>query len=312
MKVITIALGGNALGNTPEEQQENINRAVPTLVDLISQGHKIILTHGNGPQVGMIYYSFEFGAAWNKSISPHELQECTAMSQGYIGYHLQNGIHRELLRLGMPWHVASLITQVEVDPQDPGFKKPSKPIGHFYTQHEAQEMMEKNPSMIFTDDAGRGWRRLVASPKPLRIVEEDSILNLLDHKFIVIACGGGGIPVVKDKKGYYRGVPAVVDKDFSAAKLGDLVDADYLFILTSVDKVSLYFGTSRQKEIDIMSCSQAKEYIKEGQFAAGSMLPKIEAAIEFVQGGKDRRAVITSLAKAHLGMKGKSGTCIVN
>ncbi|MEA3392491.1 MAG: carbamate kinase [Candidatus Marinimicrobia bacterium] len=310
MKVITIALGGNALGKTPAEQQENIATAVPSLVDLITQGHKIILTHGNGPQVGMIYKSFEYGAANSDKIAAIDFQECTAMSQGYIGYHLQQGIMKELRHLGMPWNVSTLVSQVEVDPKDPSFKNPSKPIGDFYTQKEALAMMREKPEQIFKEDAGRGWRRVVASPKPIYIVEQKSILNLLDHKFIVITCGGGGIPVIKDGNSNYHGVSAVIDKDFTAAMLADLVEAHYLFILTTVEHVSLNFGTKKEKEIKKMSVKQARKYIKAGQFAKGSMLPKVEAALRFVELAPGRRAVITSLEKAHLAMSDDVGTVI--
>jgi carbamate kinase len=310
MKVITIALGGNALGKTPSEQQENIAKAVPSLVDLITQGHKIILTHGNGPQVGMIYKSFEYGAANSDKIAAIDLQECTAMSQGYIGYHLQQGIMKELRHLGMPWNVSTLVSQVEVDPKDPSFKNPSKPIGDFYTQKEALTMMREKPEQIFKEDAGRGWRRVVASPKPIYIVEQKSILNLLDHKFIVITCGGGGIPVIKDKNNNYHGVSAVIDKDFTAAMLADLVEAHYLFILTAVEHVSLNFGTKKEKPIKKISAKQARKYIKAGQFAEGSMLPKVEAALRFVESVPGRRAVITSLEKAHLAMSDDVGTVI--
>jgi len=310
MKVITIALGGNALGNDPVEQQRNIEKAVPSLVDLITQGHKIILTHGNGPQVGMIYKAFEYGSVNADHICRFDLQECTAMSQGYIGYHLQKGIKKELRRLGMPWHVATVVSQVEVDPGDPGFHDPSKPIGDFYTEKEARSIMRLHPEQVFREDSGRGWRRVVPSPRPRKIAEADSILNLLDHKFIVIACGGGGIPVVKNDNGDYTGVPAVIDKDHSAALLADLVEAHYLFILTPVDRVALHFGTEDQREIARMTTDEAQAYIKEGQFAAGSMLPKVEAAISFVRGGSSRKAVITSLEKAHLAMNSDAGTLI--
>lgn len=310
MKVITIALGGNALGKNPKEQQENIAKAVPSLVDLITQGHKIILTHGNGPQVGMIYKSFEFGAANSNKIAGIDLQECTAMSQGYIGYHLQQGIKKELRRLGMPWHVSTVISQVEVDPKDPSFNDPTKPIGDFYTEEEAKAFMKEKPEQIFKEDAGRGWRRVVASPRPKFIVEQDSIVNLLDHKFIVITCGGGGIPVIKDGSGDYTGISAVIDKDFSGAMLADLVEAHYLFILTAVEYVSLFYGTKKEKPIREMSAKQARKYIKAGHFASGSMLPKVEAALSFVEGAPDRKAVITSLEKAHLAMTGNVGTVI--
>ncbi|MBN2781105.1 MAG: carbamate kinase [Candidatus Marinimicrobia bacterium] len=310
MKVITIALGGNALGNTPEEQLKQIEKAVPSLVDLITQGHKIILTHGNGPQVGMIYKAFEYASSNTDKICRFDLQECTAMSQGYIGYHLQQGIKKELRRLGMPWHVSTVISQVEVDPEDPSFRDPSKPIGDFYSEAEAAAIMRSHPGQIFKEDAGRGWRRVVASPKPVFIVEQDSILNLLDHKFIIITCGGGGIPVVRDAQGDYRGISAVIDKDFTAAMLADLVEANYLFILTNVERVSINYGKENEREIGEMTLAEARRYAEEGQFSPGSMLPKINAAIRFVESGSNRKAVITSLEKAHLAMSGKVGTLI--
>ncbi|MCK4813547.1 MAG: carbamate kinase, partial [Candidatus Marinimicrobia bacterium] len=210
------------------------------------------------------------------------------------------------------WHVSTVISQVEVDKNDPGFTSPSKPIGDFYTETEAQVIMNTHPDQIFKEDARRGWRRVVASPKPVFIVEQDSILNLLDHKFIVITCGGGGIPVVKDETGNYQGIPAVIDKDFTAAMLAELVEAHYLFILTAIDCVSLHFGTKDQQNITKMTVEEARRYVKEGQFSPGSMLPKVEAAIRFVESGKDRKAVITSLGKAHLAMRGDAGTLITN
>jgi len=215
-----------------------------------------------------------------------------------------------LRRLGMPWHVSTVISQVEVDPNEPSFKKPTKPIGDFYTGEEARSMMSDKPGQLFKEDAGRGWRRVVASPKPKSIVEQDSILNLLDHKFIVITCGGGGIPVIKDENGDYKGISAVIDKDFSAAMLADLVEAHYLFILTAVEHVSLYYGTKKEKPIKEMSAKLARKYIKAGQFAEGSMLPKIEAALMFVESAPGRKSVITSLEKAHLAMSGDVGTVI--
>lgn len=199
---------------------------------------------------------------------------------------------------------------MEVDPQDPAFKNPTKPIGAFYTEEEAKKIMAENPGVVFKEDAGRGWRQMVASPKPIDIVEKDSILNLLDHEFIVIACGGGGIPVIKDADGDYEGVPAVIDKDFASAKLAELVDADYLFILTAVDRVCINFGKPNQEELKEITVEKAKALSAEGHFAPGSMLPKVEAAIKFAEGKKGRRAVIASLEKAPLAMKGESGTVI--
>lgn len=310
MARIVIALGGNALGNTPEEQLKRIDEAAPSLIGLIKQGHEIIVSHGNGPQVGMIKLGLDTAADINEKIARFPLPECTALSQGYIGYHLQNGILRQLRIEGMPWHVATVITQMEVDPQDPAFKNPTKPIGAFYTEEEAKKLMAENPGMVFKEDAGRGWRQMVASPKPIDIVEKDSILNLLDHEFIVIACGGGGIPVIKDADGDYEGVPAVIDKDFASAKLAELVDADYLFILTAVDRVCINFGKPNQEELKEITVEKARALSAEGHFAPGSMLPKVEAAIKFAESKKGRRAVIASLEKAPLAMKGESGTVI--
>ncbi|MEG0941080.1 MAG: carbamate kinase [Oscillospiraceae bacterium] len=310
MARIVIALGGNALGNTPQEQLARIDEAAPSLIGLIKQGHEIIVSHGNGPQVGMIKLGLDTAADANDKIARFPLPECTAMSQGYIGYHLQNGILRELRIEGMPWHVATVVTQIEVDPKDPAFKNPTKPIGAFYTEAEAKALMAANPGVIFKEDAGRGWRQMVASPKPVDIVEKDSILNLLDHEFIVIACGGGGIPVVKDKDGDYEGVPAVIDKDFASAKLAELVDADYLFILTAVDRVCINFGKPNQEELTEITVARARELSAEGHFAPGSMLPKVEAAIKFAETKPGRRAVIASLEKAPLAITGESGTII--
>ena len=310
MARIVIALGGNALGNTPAEQQKRIDEAAPSLIGLIRQGHEIIVSHGNGPQVGMIKLALDTAADATDKVSRFPLPECTAMSQGYIGYHLQNGILRELRIEGMPWHVATVITQMEVDPNDPAFKNPTKPIGAFYTKEEAEKLMAQNPGVVFKEDAGRGWRQMVPSPKPQAIVERDSILNLLDHEFIVIACGGGGIPVIRDADGDYEGVPAVIDKDFASARLAELCDADYLFILTAVDRVCVNFGRPDQEELCELTTARARELAAQGQFAPGSMLPKVEAAVAFAESKPGRRAVIASLEKAPLAMKGESGTVI--
>lgn len=308
MARIVIALGGNALGNTPKEQEKKIKETVPSLVDLISQGHEIILSHGNGPQVGYIEKQLNV-ATDGKSVS-YFLPECTAMSQGYIGYHLQKGILEELHLRGMPWHVATVITQVEVDAADEAFKDPSKPIGNFYSREQAQILMAEDKHLVMKEDAGRGYRKYVASPQPLDIVEKDSILNLLDNEFIVIACGGGGIPVIREDSQAYCGVEAVIDKDFASAKLAELVEADYFFILTAVDRVSLNYGTKDQIEITEMNAKQGEKYMREGHFASGSMLPKVKAALAFAKSKKGRKAVIASLEKAPLAMSGASGTVI--
>lgn len=306
---IVIALGGNALGDTPEEQQKRIDDAAEALVGLISQGYEIIVSHGNGPQVGMINLAFSMSSSDNEKIPPMPLAECTAMSQGYIGYHLQKGIQKELTREGMPWHVATMVTQVEVDENDDAFKNPTKPIGIYYTEDEAKKLMAENPEKVYREDAGRGYRRVVASPLPKNIVEKDSILNLLDNEFVVIACGGGGIPVIKTQDGY-KGVDAVIDKDFASALLAESVDAKYLFILTAVDRVSLNYGKPDEKVLEKMSVKEAEQYCNEGHFAPGSMLPKVKAGIKFAKSKKGRRAVIASLEKAPLAIQGLSGTII--
>ncbi|WP_312653712.1 carbamate kinase [Aminipila sp.] len=311
MSRIVIALGGNALGNSPEEQQRMIENAAPSLVSLIEQGHEIIISHGNGPQVGMINLAFDIASAKSEKVPKMELPECTAMSQGYIGYHLQKGIKKELHRQGMPWQAATVITQMIVDKNDPAFLNPSKPIGSFYTENEAKKIMEEDKSIVMKEDSGRGYRQMVASPKPIDIVERESIIKLLDSEFIVIACGGGGIPVILDENGDYKGVAAVIDKDYATAKLAELVDADYLFILTAVDYVAINYCTPEQQNLTEITVKEAKNYCEEGQFAAGSMRPKVEAAIAFAESKKGRTAVIASLEKAPLAMMGKSGTKIV-
>ena len=307
---IVVALGGNALGNTPEEQQSRIERGAGALIDLISEGWEIIVTHGNGPQVGMTHLAFSEGAKQNERIAPMPLGECTAMSQGYIGYHLQAGLSRELRRRGMPWQVATVVTRVEVSREDPAFLHPAKPIGSFYTEAQAREMEKKDPSLHFTEDAGRGYRRVVASPKPQHIVEIRSIRNLLDNEFVVIACGGGGIPVVKRAPGDYVGVEAVIDKDLAAEKLAEEIGADTLFILTAVDRVCLHYGTSEEKPLSHLTVEEAERYCAEGHFAPGSMLPKMQAAIAFAKSAPGRRAVIASLTNAPKALSGESGTVI--
>lgn len=310
MSRIVIALGGNALGSTAQEQRARIDAAAPSLVGLIAQGHEIIVSHGNGPQVGAINLAFEIASQHTDRVSPMDLPECTAMSQGYIGYHLQQGIAKELRRVGMPWHVASVVTQVEVAADDPAFTRPSKPIGGFYDERAARDLMAARPGLVMAEDSGRGWRQVVASPRPVDIVERESILNLLDHEFIVVACGGGGVPVVRDADGNYQGVAAVIDKDFASAKLAEAVGADFLFILTAVDRVAIGFGTPEQQDLDDLDLATAQRYVDAGQFGAGSMLPKVQAAMGFAASGAGRRAVISSLEKAPEAMRGASGTAI--
>lgn len=313
MSRIVIALGGNALGLDPVEQLARLRAAVPALLGTITADNEIILTHGNGPQVGSIARAFHIGAAVDPGVPRLPFPEAVAMSQGYIGYQLQQELQAEITRRGKPWHVATVITQVEVDSDDPAFGAPTKPIGAFVTRSAAEAAMAADPGSVYREDAGRGWRRVVASPRPLAIVEVASILNLLDADFIVIACGGGGIPVVPREDGAgHRGVDAVIDKDFCAALLAEQVGADTLVMLTAVPAVALGWGTSRQRWVHSMSLDEAGAAIDAGEFAAGSMLPKVRAAVEFVadgvRQGRERSAVICSLADAPHALEGRVGT----
>ncbi|MBQ6492074.1 MAG: carbamate kinase [Atopobiaceae bacterium] len=309
---VVIALGGNALGNTPEEQIERVRAAAPTLLKVISMGNEIIVTHGNGPQVGMIQNAFAAAHAQDASIAAMDLPECGAMSQGYIGYHLQQAIGVAMHKAYKRWHVASVVTQIEVDPDDPAFANPTKPIGPFMTEEQAKEECAVHPDWAVMEDSGRGWRRVVASPEPKKIVEAPSILNLLDNDFIVIACGGGGIPVVRDyeDKGAYKGVAAVIDKDMGGELLAEDCEADLLVLLTAVDHVAINFGKPDQVDLEDVSCAQAREYLEQGQFGKGSMEPKVRAAIKFVESRPGRSCVIGSLEKAAEAIAGLSGTRI--
>ena len=310
MSKIVIALGGNALGNNPKEQIEMIKKAAKPLVGLIKDGHEIILSHGNGPQVGTIKLAFDTASAINDKVCEMELTECTAMSQGYIGYHLQQGIKTELINQQVDRSIVTIITQVIVDKNDKAFLNPTKPIGSFYTKEKADELRKSNPNLKFVEDSGRGYRTVVASPRPIDIAEKDAILDLIENKFIVITCGGGGIPVSKNDEGTLEGVSAVIDKDFAAEKLAELVNADYLFILTAVDRVAINFGKPEQKDLVSMTIEEAEKYCDEGYFAPGSMLPKVEATMMFVKSGNNRKAVICSLEKVQLAVRGESGTLI--
>lgn len=306
MKKIVLALGGNALGNTPDEQKAAVKITAKSIVDLVAQGNKVIISHGNGPQVGMINLAMDEASKSEAKTPKMPFPECGAMSQGYIGYHLQNAIANELKARGMNETCASIVTQVVVDKNDPAFENPTKPIGSFYTKEEADEMIKKG--FAFKEDAGRGYRRVVPSPKPVDIVEKKAIETLYNDGVIVIAAGGGGIPVVKEET--YVGVPAVIDKDFSTAKLAELTDADVLIILTAVEKVAIKFGTPEQEWLSEMSVEKAKEYLEAKEFAEGSMKPKVEAALGFVESKNGRSALITSLEKAFDGLAGKTGTWI--
>ncbi len=306
---IVVALGGNALGNTPEEQLELVRHTAKTIVDLSEAGYEVIVGHGNGPQVGMINLAMEFSSTKGGNTPYMPFPECGAMSQGYIGYHLQQAIQRELKLRNLKKECASVITQVVVDANDPGFKKPTKPVGSFYTKEEADKIA-KEKGFIFVEDSGRGYRRVVPSPIPKRIVELKVVEQLVKNGDIVITVGGGGIPVIETEDGL-QGVAAVIDKDRSSALLAQDIGADKLIILTAVDRVCINFNKPDQKELPKMTLSEAEKYIEEKQFAPGSMLPKVQSCMEFVQNNTHGgQALITSLQKAALALKGEPGTII--
>ncbi|MBN7773871.1 carbamate kinase [Clostridium aminobutyricum] len=310
MKRIVIALGGNALGNTPEEQLERVKISAQTVVNVVKAGYEVVVCHGNGPQVGMINRAFE-KAHEAGHVPDMPFPECTAMSQGYIGYHLQQAIDQALIENGInDVVVITMLTQVIVDDKDPAFQNPTKPIGTYYDEATAKKLMEES-GYKYVEDSGRGWRRVVASPVPVSIYERISLNTLINANHVVIAGGGGGIPVVKEPNGSYHGVPAVVDKDLAAEKLAELVSADSLVILTAVDRVAINFGKPNQQLLERMTIEEAEKYIEEGHFAPGSMLPKVKAAMQFAQSGENRKAIICSLEKADEALKGLTGTEIV-
>ena len=305
-KRIVIALGGNALGNTPYEQLALVTETAKPIVDLIAQGNEVIIAHGNGPQVGMINLGLATAAEAGAIKSDMPFPECGAMSQGYIGYHLQNAIGNELAARGMAKDVATVVTQVLVEESDPAFQHPTKPVGAFYDRETADRIAaEKGYTMV--EDAGRGYRQVVPSPKPVDVIEKNTVKALVGSGTVVITVGGGGIPVVR-REGRLVGVPAVIDKDFASAKLAELLDADLLVILTAVEKVAVNFGKPDQKGLDALTPAEAREYIAQGQFAPGSMLPKVEAAVKFVEARPGKRAVISSLYHAVDAIEGKTGT----
>ena len=307
MKKLVIALGGNALGNTPYEQLKLVTETAKPIVDLIEAGNQVVIAHGNGPQVGMINLAMSTAANAKAIKSDMPFPECGAMSQGYIGYHLQNSIQNELSARGIKKSVATVVTQVLVDENDPAFSHPTKPIGAFYSKEEADRIAaEKGYTMI--EDAGRGYRQVVPSPKPVDVVEKEMVNTLIDAGHVVITVGGGGIPVI-EKDGKLLGVPAVIDKDFASAQLAELVKADALVILTAVDRVAINWGKPNQESLERMTCAEAEQYCKEGHFAPGSMLPKVQAAMSFAKTGGE--AIIASLENAAAALRGESGTKVV-
>lgn len=309
-KRVVVALGGNALGNNLTEQMTAVKQTSKAIADLIEAGYKVILSHGNGPQVGMIQLAMEEFSFNNLQYPVVPLSMCVAMSQSYIGYDLENALQEELRQRNISKAVTTIVTQVVVDENDPAFKKPTKPIGRFMTKEEAEQLVkEKNIQVM--EDAGRGYRQVVASPKPKNIVELLTIQTLVDAGQTVIAGGGGGIPVIQEGN-RLKGVNAVIDKDFCSERLAEQVDADLLVILTAVEKVCINFGKENQEALGNVSTEKMKQYAQEGQFAPGSMLPKVEAAIKFAESKPGRKTLITLLEKAKEGLSGKTGTLIEN
>ncbi len=310
-KRIVIALGGNALGNTLPEQAKAVKITAKAIVDLIEDGNQVVVAHGNGPQVGIINNAMAALSKEDPSQGFTPLSVCGAMSQAYIGYDLQNAFREELLDRGITTiPVCTIVTQVEVDPKDPAFQDPSKPIGKFMTEEEAKDYAAKTGNLV-KEDAGRGWRRYVASPQPKHIIEAGAIRNLTEDGHLIICCGGGGIPVYRTEKNHLKGAAAVIDKDFCSELLAEQLDADMLIILTAVEKVAVNFRKPDEKWLDSLTPAEAKAYAAEGQFAPGSMLPKVQAAVKFAESKPGRTALITLLEKARDGIAGKTGTRIV-
>ncbi|MGL4799543.1 MAG: carbamate kinase [Cellulosilyticaceae bacterium] len=308
MAKIVIALGGNALGNNLHEQMIAVKETAKAIADLVEEGHQVVISHGNGPQVGMINVAMGEMHLADPRTPVIPMSVCVAMSQGYIGYDIQNSLREELLERGIQKPVVTLITQVRVDPEDKAFLNPTKPIGRFMTKEEAKELVSQGYSVV--EDSGRGFRRVVASPKPVDIVEIDTIRALVEQGQIVVAGGGGGIPVVA--KGHHlSGVGAVIDKDFASCTLAKLLDADGLIILTAVEKVAINFGKPEVQWLTELTPEEARQYMREGHFAPGSMLPKVEAAAAFAESKRGRYALITLLEKAKEGIAGKTGTRIL-
>ncbi|MEV3180085.1 carbamate kinase [Paenibacillus larvae] len=306
---IVVALGGNAIQSgdgSAQAQQEALERTDEQLVKILENDADIVITHGNGPQVGTLLLQQKIADSTATPAMP--LDTCGAMSQGMIGYWMENAIEKALKKHRINKQVATVITRVVIDQEDKAFKNPTKPVGPFYTEEEARQLM-KDAEAVFKEDSGRGWRRVVPSPRPVNIREKEIISSLVREGHIVIAVGGGGIPVVEYAEGL-QGVEAVIDKDFAAQKLEELVGADILMILTAVDHVYINFNKDNQSKLGRTSIQELETYIREGQFAAGSMLPKIQAAIHFAGTNPERQSIITSLDKAYEALEGKAGTII--
>jgi carbamate kinase len=306
-KKIVIALGGNALGNNLEEQMTAVKSTAVAIVDLVEAGNDVVISHGNGPQVGMINIAMSELHKNNPKYSSCPMSVCVAMSQGYIGYDLQNALREELLNRNINKSVSTIITQVEVSSTDKAFENPTKPIGSFMTKEEADIAIKNGKNVI--EDSGRGYREVVASPKPIGIIEIETIKSLVAIGQVVIACGGGGIPVIKEGN-HLKGANAVIDKDFASCTLAKELDADCLIILTAVEKAAINYGKPNEKWLANVTVDEMKQYAKEGHFAPGSMLPKVEAAMDFASSKVERYSLITLLEKAKDGISGKTGTII--
>ena len=309
---VVVALGGNALQEagspaTAEAQLKVVNKTAEYLAEMSIRGYEMAVVHGNGPQVGRILLASETAANVTPAM-PFDV--CGAMSQGYIGYHIQQGLREALRKRGRNIPVVTLVTQVVVDKDDQGFKNPTKPIGAFYTEEEAKKLQVEK-GYVMKEDAGRGWRRVVASPIPKRIVELSGVKELWDTT-IVVTAGGGGIPVIEKEDGSLEGVAAVIDKDLAAERLAEDIGADILMILTEVEKVSINYKKPDQKDLSTLTVAEAEQYIKEGHFAPGSMLPKVQAAMMFAKANPGKKAIITSLYKAVEALEGKAGTIIIS
>ena len=304
MAKYVVSLGGNALGNNPEEQKQALIRVASAISDLLASGNQVAIVHGNGPQVGMINLAFE----QSKETPNMPFPECGAMSEGYIGYHIQNALFNKLQEKGIDKTVSTVITQVVVDSKDPLFLNPSKPIGSFYSKEEA-EAISKEKGYVMKEDAGRGYRRVVPSPLPIDIIEKDAIKALMKDGQIVICVGGGGIPVIS-KGNKLEGIAAVIDKDYASSKLAELINADYLVILTAVDNVYINFRKENEKKLENVSIKEMEQYLEDNHFAKGSMFPKVQASINFIKSGTNKVAVIASLDNAKEAFKLKAGTII--
>ncbi len=304
MSRYVISLGGNALGNNAEEQKQLLVTVAKPIVELIKRGHEVVIVHGNGPQVGMINLAF----SESTSAPDMPFPECGAMSQGYIGFHIQNALQNALEKENITKMVATIVTQVEVSPDDPLFKNPSKPVGAFYSKEDA-ELIAKTQGYVMKEDAGRGYRRVVPSPLPVDVIEIDMIKTLLAQHHVVICAGGGGIPVIRTD-GQLHGIAAVIDKDYASAKVAELVNADILVILTAVEHVYIHYKKPHQAKLEIVSIPEAERLLHEDHFAKGSMFPKVQAALNFAKSGLGKLSIISSLEQALAAFDGKTGTII--